>query len=379
MKKIFFLLSIVSLGLASCEKFKDSTPYGFGTTGSIPILSISASVVAPAVADSANAALALSWTDTYYATNPSTIKYIVQLDAAGSNFSNPVTITVNGVRTVSLLAKDLNAAAVARGFVFGVARDMEAKVISSYANNNEQYTSKTIKFSYKAYVIPPIVALPASGKLYIVGDGSTFGWTNPSIMPVDRTFSRVSNTSWGGLFYMNGSGAYKLLQTPGDWGSQFHMLSGGNASAGFFEQRDADPAFPSPATAGWYSFTFDFQLGKYQVTAFPNTPPQELYVTGNVESFANAWVNNPPMAQKFTRLNSAEYEITLAMTPGKVFKFLSNFGNWQPQFGAGPSTGFLGANYGGGSDPGTIDTPATAGNYKITINFYTGTYKLERV
>jgi len=379
MKKIFFLLTLGSLMLASCEKFKDNTPYGLGNSGIVPVISASSTAVAPAFSDADRPVVTFSWTNANYPTNPTTIKYVLEVDAAGNNFASPASKTIINKLDTSFKGSELNAFAVGLGYAFGVPADMEARVISSYSNNNERLISNVFKFKYTPYVIPPLIALPASGKLYITGDASTFNWTNPGVMEPARTFTRVSNTTWGALFFMNGSGAYKLLQTPGDWGSQFHMLDGGNAQGGSFEQRDAEPPFPSPAAAGWYSFTFDFQLGKFQVRPFPNTPPHELYVTGNVESFANAWVNNPPAAQKFTRLNSAEFEITLAMTPGKVFKFLSSFGSWQPQFGAGATANSVGANYGGGSDPGTIDTPAIAGNYKITINFYTGTYKIEIV
>jgi hypothetical protein len=104
--------------------------------------------------------------------------------------------------------------------------------------------------------------------------------------------------------------------------------------------------------------------------------PQQLYITG--DATAAGWVNNPPADQKFTRLNSNEYQITMPFVPGKYYKFLSSSGNWQPQFGGSSDTGGdLGANYGGGTDPSSVPTPAVAGNYKITVNFLTNKYSVQ--
>src|SRR3954471_11579006 len=151
------------------------------------------------------------------------------------------------------------------------------------------------------YKVPPKVALPASGRLFVVGDATAFGWTNdpaPAFPPA-RELARLSETTWGGVFYFNGSGAYKLLQTQGDWNTQFHMVPGGNATAGSFIQQNADPGFPSPTPAGWYKVFYDFQGGTYTVTPFGNPLAQELYITG--DATGAGWTNTPPANQKFTR------------------------------------------------------------------------------
>jgi hypothetical protein len=180
---------------------------------------------------------------------------------------------------------------------------------------------------------------------------------------------------------MKGTGAYKILQTQGNWNTQFHMVSGGTALAGSFIQENADPGFPSPAAAGWYVITLDFQQGKYTVIPFyygTNPLPQDLWTTG--DGMPSNWTNTPPAAQKLTRLNSAEYQLTIALAPGGNYKFLSSSGNWQPQFGGSgaasnnATSGVMGANYGSSSDPATIPTPATAGTYKIKVNFATNKY-----
>jgi hypothetical protein len=156
------------------------------------------------------------------------------------------------------------------------------------------------------------------------------------------------------------------------------MLTGGTALSGSFEQKDADPGIPSPATAGAYKIIFDFQTGTYTVTKVDNAVPTELYITG--DATASSWTNTPPVSQKFTAITNGVFEITMALVPGKFYKFLSSTGNWQPQFGGSSATGgTIGANYGSGNDPDGIPTPTAAGNYKIQVNFITGAYTVTKV
>ena len=58
-------------------------------------LQASATTVAPKVADSLTTALTLTWTDPQYATDAKTVKYIVQVDSAGRNFSNAASIVLS--------------------------------------------------------------------------------------------------------------------------------------------------------------------------------------------------------------------------------------------------------------------------------------------
>jgi hypothetical protein len=367
------LLTGVTFVMTACDKVGDLPHYNAGTA---PVLTASTTTIAAAPADSDKVALTLNWTFPNHATDSSNIKYTVEIDTTGKNFSKASSKVVMAKTTASFTAKELNNILLGYGYAFNVPVDMDVRVISSYANNNERLASNTIKVKMTPYKVPPKVALPASNRLFIVGDATTFGWSNdaaPPAFPPAREFVKINETTWAGIFYMNGSGNYKILQTQGAWNTQFHMVNGGTALAGSFVQEDADPGFPSPTPAGWYKITLDFQTGKYSVSTVANPLPQDLWVTG--DATVGGWVNNPPANQKMTRVNSSVYEITMALTPGKYYKFLSSSGNWQPQFGGNSATGgTLGANYGSGQDPDAIPTPSTAGNYKLTVNFLNNTY-----
>lgn len=112
---------------------------------------------------------------------------------------------------------------------------------------------------------------------------------------------------------------------------------------------------------------------------FAVLPPatDELYITG--DATPSGWTNNPPADQKLTRVRKGEYYIIMDFVPGKGYKFLSNLNQWQPQYGGNSATGGdIGVNLGNSSDPDAIPTPAEAGKYRVTLNFRTGKYTVEK-
>ncbi len=110
----------------------------------------------------------------------------------------------------------------------------------------------------------------------------------------------------------------------------------------------------------------------------------DLWITG--EACASNWTNTPPANQKFdydpvTR----NHTITIQLTGGIFYKFLTVQGQWQPQWGAaaGAITDVLGQTFsiaenpGGGSDPDAIKSPAVTRSYKVTVNLTAKTAKVE--
>jgi hypothetical protein len=117
----------------------------------------------------------------------------------------------------------------------------------------------------------------------------------------------------------------------------------------------------------------------YLDVAVPVPPSGSLYITG--DAVPSNWTESPPATQKFTKLSNTEYTITMNFVSGKFYKFLSTLGQWQPQYGGKSATGGdMGYNMGlpGQSDPDAIPTPSSAGSYKVTVNFKTGKYTVEK-
>ena len=381
MKKLSIYFSFITaavLFLAGCSKV-DPLPYY--NNGSPVTVTASKTAVAPAPADSLSTAVTFTWSSPNYGTDPGTYKFIIELDSAKKNFANPLSKTITGATSGSFTAKELNTFLVNRGYAFGTPVTLEARVTSSYSNNNERLYSVPITLTVTPYKVPPKVPLPASGRLFIVGDATTFGWSNDAApaFPPEREFARIDETTWGGIFYLTGSGGYKLLQTQGNWDTQFHMISGGTASSGDFEQKNADPTFPSP-TAGWYRIILDFQQGKYTVTPYAGALPDgSLYIVG--DATAGGWNNPVPVpAQQFTRVNSAAWEITLPLTGGKEFLVLPFNGEWSKKYALKDNSlagidagGEFGYHQDGQPAPDDFQknfkAPAASGTYKITLNF----------
>jgi starch-binding outer membrane protein SusE/F len=375
--KIFGVAMVAALGFTACDKANDVPTFDKGAASA---LTSSVATVAALPADSNNTVLTLNWTDPKYATDASKVKYVLEMDSTGKNFARAFSWTFTGTRTVSLLAKDLNNLLLGASFnyAFNIVCDMEFRITSSYGNNNEAYRSNVVRVKVTPYKIPPRVVPPVTSKLFIVGNGTNGGWNNPVPTPTQE-FSRIDSVTYGGIFFLNANSDFLLLPLNGDWSTKFAIPNNGApgiTSAGSFQfYSSGGDNFKTPGTSGWYKITLDFQAGKYRIDPVTNALPQELYATG--DATASSWTNNPPATQKFTRLNAVEYEITLPFVPGKFYKFLSSPGNWQPQFGGSSATGgSLGANYGGGGDPDAVPTPAAAGNYKVRVNFFSNTYKV---
>jgi starch-binding outer membrane protein SusE/F len=366
----FILLAAgVTVFLAACDKANDLPHYGNGKT---PVLTASSTTIAPLPADSNNTALTLNWTFADYATDSTNIKYTIEIDSTGKNFAKATSKIVMGGLSTTFIAKELNNILLAKGYAFNVPVDMDVRVISSYANNNERLISNTIKIKMTPYKVPPKVALPASGKLFIVGGATQGGWNNPVPVP-SQELARIDETTFGGIFQLTAGQSYLLLPVNGDWGAKYGGTGANNSNnpAGDnFKPEGGD--LLAPATTGYYKVVFDFQMGKFTVTPYAGTLTTNLFIVG--DATPGGWNNPvPDPAQKFTRVNSSLFELTLQLNAGKSYLFLPVNGDWGAKYGgmgANLSNNVLSDDFKyNGSD---MLSPTVTGNYKISVNFATG-------
>lgn len=369
MKNLFKLCLVALVAFASCDKVDDLPVYGPGTA---PVLTASATTVAPAVADSNNTALTLSWTYPNHGTDTAYIKYVIEIDSVTKNFANPYRVTVTNTLTTGFIAKDLNNFLVGRGYAFNVPVSMEVRVISSYTNNNERLISNVIPIAMTPYKIPPKVPLPTTGKLFIVGGATIGGWTNPVPVP-SQELARLDETTWAGVFEFTGGGQYLLLPENGQWAkySVANNTLPGLENGGDFGQELADN-FPAPSAAGWYKIIVDFQSGKFKVTPYTSVLPTDLFLVGNATP--GGWNNPVPVpSQQMTRLNSSQWRITLNFTGSGYYLLLPVNGSWSTKY-AVPDNNVTDLWKGGellynsGQD---IPGPNTAGNKTLLVDFAT--------
>ena len=131
-----------------------------------------------------------------------------------------------------------------------------------------------------------------------------------------------------------------------------------------------------PRTSNVLKFT-----GVVPYEDFAIIPPAsgELYLVG--DATPGGWGNPvPEPAQKFTTVKKGLFELTVALNGGKSYLFLPVNGSWSAKYGG------LGANNtnnpdGDGFKPegGDLKAPAASGNYKITVDFKTGKFKLTKL
>lgn len=376
--KLSFLAVLLIGFFTACEKKVGDLPYY--QPGTAVTLSSSSSTVAAAPADSSKVALTLTWSNPKYSVDSSTVKYIVEIDSSGRNFSKSVSRTLSGALTTSFTAKDLNAILLGYGFSFGVAYDMDIRITSSYANNNELLRSNVIKVKMTPYKIPPKVTPPASGRLFIVGSATAGGWNNPVPAPTQE-FTKIDSVTYGGIFNLTGGNEYLLLPVNGDWSHKFSVadktVAGLNAGGSF--GADLNDNIPGPTTSGRYKIIVDFQAGKFTVTPYTGVLPSNLFIVG--DATPGGWNNPVPVpSQQFTQVNSTQFELALSLTGGKQYLFLPVNGDWSHKFAVPDNTipslkaGGTFAYDASSNFPG----PDASGNYKFVVRFIDNSYTVTK-
>ncbi len=176
--KFFFTAIGLVFLFSACNKVKDQPFYN---NGKAPVLSSSATAIAASQADSMNNVVTFSWSDPKYATDLKTVKFIIEIDTEGSNFSNPNRRTVTDVLGASYTARDINNILLGYGLSLGVSHSLDVRVVSSYANNNEQYNSNVVNIMVTPYGDSSVLTASATSVVCELNTASSnsvdFAWS----------------------------------------------------------------------------------------------------------------------------------------------------------------------------------------------------------
>jgi starch-binding outer membrane protein SusE/F len=479
-KYIFWVFSVVVF-LAACTKVDRLPQYNKGTAVD---LTASKTAVVASAADSTAEVVSFSWSNPKYATDSNTYKFLVQIDSAGRNFSNPFTTEVIGKLSTSLTGRELNTIVLNYGFSLGVPHSLDIRVISSYGNNNERYTSNTVKLNVTPYSDPSVlttehtsvtgtaatsvnhsntfswsasfpgytgaityalqydsagknfaapqeinagnalskslnedemnstalgsgIAIGSTGKveyrvkattasgaiaysnavtvtittfspvpanLYIVGDATPGGWSNPVPIP-SQQFTKIDAYTFSITIGLTAGKSYLFLPVNGSWDHKYGGGTDGTQAGGGTLLKDgAVPGSntPAPAVSGVYKIVVNFQTNKYTVTQI--AVPDNLYIVG--DATPGGWNNPVPIpSQQFTKIDNVSFGIVVNLTAGKSYLFLPVNGSWDHKYGGstdGTNGGVLMAD---GAVPGSnTPAPSASGLYKIIVNFATNLY-----
>jgi len=373
-KPLFAAFMLLSAAVA-CSKMTNK----YYPNGNAPTFSSSVSTVAANVSDSLNNVIAFSWTDPKYATAPNTELYIIQIDSSGQNFAHPTTFSVSGVLTDSFTAKQINTVVLGLGGAFLVPYTIEARLVSSYANNNEQLMSNTITVQVTPYKTPPKV-LPPTGQLFLVGSATQGGWSNPVPVPT-QVFEEVDSVDYAGVFNLIGGSAYLVLPENGSWSNKYATNDATPAATGGTFDYNASNNFTGPVNSGWYTIWLNFQTGTVTVSPYSGAVPSALFIVGSATP--GGWNNPVPVpSQQLTQLNSSQFSVSLALSAANQYLLLPVNGSWTNKYAVGSSNdtvsgGTFGYNGSNGSFNTNFTGPAAAGTYTITTDFLSWSYTVK--
>jgi hypothetical protein len=362
-----------------------NTTFQGGTSGSFT--SSVAGNIPIASTTLANEAVKFSWTNTNYYFNTGlssqVTTYMVQMDVAGANFSSTKlqTFPLDTAHFFSYSQKDLNTTLLKLGFLPTVPINLEFRLVSMLNGaTNTKVNSSIISLSATP-VNKPAVDVPVSGKLFIVGDATAGGWGNPVPTP-SQEFTKIDSVTYGGIFDLVGGKEYLLLPVNGDWSNKYSVANkqlSGLSSGGAFGYNFNDN-FPGPATSGKYKIMIDFQTGNFTVTPFTAEYPANLFIVGSAT--AGAWSNPVPVpSQQFTLSTSGLFELSLPLTGGQEYLLLPVNGDWSHKFAVQDNSipsYKLGGTFGYDA-PKNFPGPDVTGNYKVSVNFLSNTYKVTKL
>ncbi len=271
-KLIFFSL-MLAVTMWSCTKEETMDYYDGGTA---PVLSSTSPKDIPmSYATASLDAITFNWTNPNYkfttGVSSQNVNYVLEIDTVGANFTNPNKKSIGITSDVSLtiIQSVLNDYLLNQlQLTASHSHKIQMRVKSTLGNGSVALISNVLDFTVTPYAIPPKVNPPTSGQLFLVGDATAGGWTNPVPVPAQE-FTQVSATLYEIIVPLVGGKEYLFLPKNGDWSHKFackdKTLAGLNGGGDF--GYDFNDNFPGPSASGNYKIQVDFQRGKFVVTA----------------------------------------------------------------------------------------------------------------
>lgn len=359
---------VVSL-ITACTKVKDLPYYPDGTAVTF---TANKTTVTPAPVDSNTNVITFSWNSPKYASDSSTWKFIVEMDTSTS-FATKTVKEFIGVNSGSLTGKELNNILLNYGLSLGVAKDIHIRLVSSYGNNNEKYTSNVIKVAATPYNDPSVLTTQntsVTGTLATASQPSnTFSWS--------RSFNGYSGSVTYTLQYDSatknfavpkempiGTSVYSKVMTQGEMNATAlnSGVIGGNL--GKVEYRIKATTAQGAVS---YSNVVAVTIQSYVSIIRFYLPGGYQAATGN----GNDW--DPGTAPELLRdtrtgLFNNMYYIYIYLPANSFFK-VTEGRSWTTNYGKGAAPNTLAA---GGGD----FSVTTAGVYRITIDVNTMQYDI---
>ncbi|MFB9078462.1 SusE domain-containing protein [Flavobacterium procerum] len=298
------------------------------------------------------------WSAAEYS-NTVSIRYSLLIDKKGGDFTGAKVLeaTTNNVTEVSVLAKDLNQAAIDLGGVPEVAAQYDVKITSNVSSGFVQVSKGLISITVTPYV----------GKVdykfddwYLVGDASASGWdNNKGNQILFRSATNANEYKFTGFFK---KGVFKAIKNLGSWAPMY----GGKDGSLIYRatEGDADPASFEIAADGYYTFVMDVQKLTYKLTPYAAGATATVYNTVGIigDATAKGWDASTPMVK--SAFNAHIWTLGVTSLNDGGMKFRANDA-WDVSWGG--STAFSGGGNG-------ENIPVAKSKYLIYFNDLDGSY-----
>jgi starch-binding outer membrane protein SusE/F len=279
--KITLLAGLGLFLISSCSKNTSNDVVYLG--GQAPILTASTSdSISLPIMDSTSTAVTFSWTNPNYAFSDGTsslnVTYYLEFDTLGADFSSNIMQTIglsselSQTFTVSQLNNMVsNLMALTTGSTHNLQVRVEsflAPLTSGTAPAAVKYSS-VLNFTVTPYALPPVVAPPSTGTLYITGSATNDGWMvggSPSSV-AGQQLTEMSPTMYTITLPLIGGQQFLIVPLAGDWTNKYGTNSTSGSPTGGTFGYNASNNFTGPVASGTYTVTFNFQSGLYTITA----------------------------------------------------------------------------------------------------------------
>jgi hypothetical protein len=322
------------------------------------------------IGNSGNTALTVNWTDVVLNSDLGIdVAYTIEAALGGSNFASPVSLgSVTNLTTLSVTHADLNSVALGIGLTPGVAGNVDLRIKARNTNQSGDVLTRTT-LTRTISVTPYNVSFP---NLYFVGSATSPGWNNNNNnTPVFRNQNVPNNYVYTGYF---SSGAFKLLETKGQWQPQWGTNDGTTLAVN--PGGGSDPNTFDVSTAGYYTYSFTTvgQGGSFTVT--PYTGSATTYSTmGIIGAAIGGWGDADEI--NFTQdANNPHlwYALGVTFTSGNEFLIRANDA-WSSVWRYNGSQHLYGTSILAGSGS-NFPFNETTGSYDVWFNDLDGNYIL---
>ncbi len=373
LNKIIYLLAFALFAFASCKK--DGVMLT-ATKGTQPLLTASANNLHYTQADSSSNGITLNWTASDYG-YPAAVSYTLQFSYHDSAFSAMQEIGMGATLTKSYTVAAFNNLVLNLNYPVAVRDTVLARVKSQITPNVFVY-SDTMQIIITPYSQKPIPIFTPPDSLYIVGNATPGGWSNPVPIPSQKLtkIDKYGNV-FAAVLYLTGGNQFLLLPKNGDWSHKYATSSSSSATTGGSFAPDAANNFNGPVTSGLYEVIVDFVKGTYTITPVTTNPiPANLYIVG--DATAGGWTNPVPLpSQQFTQVSNGEFQITLSLSSTGSYLFLPVNGDWSNKYGGSSAAGGT-LLYDGAVPSSNTPAPSVSGNYLIDVNILASTYSVTK-